>query len=133
LKGYRFVLALDSLVYHIGSLTSRGTEESVIAHGITRNVFLKKWKTTFEHFKQFSMLKGLEYVAPNAHITVNNPDKQLEDIINLINTPSGSIQVMLDGVKFDQKDLDCLLLLPYIVQGLEPQSEYQVGNIIIKT
>jgi GT2 family glycosyltransferase len=52
LKGYKFVLVLNSIVYHMGSLTSRGTEESTIAHDTTHKIFVKKWKIEFEYFKR---------------------------------------------------------------------------------
>ena len=133
LKGYKFVLVLNSIVYHMGSLTSRGTEESMIAHDTTRDIFIKKWKTTFDYFKQYSMLNGFNYNNPNIHITFNNPTNDLQNLINLLDTPTGSIHAIIDGKKFNQQDLDYLFLFPYIINNLESENTYEIGNIIIKT
>jgi GT2 family glycosyltransferase len=130
--GYRFVLVLDSLVYHIGSLTSRGTEESVIAHTTTQNIFLRKWKTTFEIIKEYTMLNGFEYKNPNLDIILHNPNKGVQDLVDLFNSTKGNIEVQVDGNKFYQQDVDYLLLFPYIIKDMEYGEIYEIGNLKIK-
>jgi GT2 family glycosyltransferase len=129
LEGCRFVLVLDSLVYHMGSLTSRGTEESVIAHTTTQNIFLRKWKTTFDVIKEYTMLNGFEYKKPSLDITLHNPNKSMQDLIDLFNSPDGAVEVQVDGNNFSQQDVDYLLLFPYIIKDLEPREVYEIGNL----
>ncbi len=132
MQGYRFVLVLNSLVYHMGSLTSRGTEESIIAHKTTESIFLRKWKTTFDVIKEYTMLNGLEYKKPSLDITLDNSGENLQDIVNTLNSPNGDIELHIDGNKFNQQDVDYLLLFPYIVRDLEQGQSYEIGNLRIK-
>ena len=132
LEGFRFVLVLDSLVYHIGSLTSRGTEESVIAHNTTQNIFLRKWKTTFDIIKEYTMLNGFDYKKPSLDITLYNPNKSIEDVVDIFNSPEGDVEVQIDGGNFNQQDLDYLLLFPYIIKDLEYEEVYEIGNLKVK-
>lgn len=133
LANYKFLFILNSIVYHIGSQTSRGTEESILAHKITQNIFLKKWKTTFEHFKQYSMLNELKYKKPNINIIINNSNPTLQEFINILNTPDGDIKAIIDGNRFTQQDIDYLFLFPYILQDLDLKENYEIGNIKINT
>lgn len=130
--GYRFVLVLDSLVYHIGSLTSRGTEESVIAHTTTQNIFIRKWKTTFEIIKEYTMLNGFEYKKPSLDIVLHNPNKGIQDLVDLFHSTKGDIEVQVDGNKFYQQDVDYMLLFPYIIKDMEYGESYEIGNLKIK-
>ena len=132
MSGFRFVLVLDSLVYHIGSLTSRGTEESVIAHNTTQNIFLRKWKTTFDIIKEYTMLNGFDYKKPSLDITLYNPNKSIEDVVDIFNSPEGDVEVQIDGGNFNQQDLDYLLLFPYIIKDLEYEEVYEIGNLKVK-
>jgi GT2 family glycosyltransferase len=129
IEGYRFALVLDSLVYHMGSLTSRGTAESDIAHSTTQNIFLKKWKTTFDIIKEYTMLNGFEYKKPSLDITLHNPNKNLQNVVDIFNSPEGDIEVHINGDKFNQQDVDYLLLFPYIIKGLEYGEVYEIGNL----
>lgn len=129
LEGFRFVLVLDSLVYHMGSLTSRGTEESAIAHNTTQNIFLRKWKTTFDVIKEYTMLNGFEYKKPSLDITLHNPNKNIQHVFDIFNSPEGEIEVQVDGGNFNQQDLDYLLLFPYIIRDLECEEVYEIGNL----
>lgn len=129
MEGYRFVLVLDSLIYHMGSLTSRGTEESDIAHNTTQKIFLKKWKTTFDVFKEYTMLNGFEYKKPSLDITLHNPNKNIQDVVDIFNSSEGDIEVHIDGNNFNQQDVDYLLLFPYIIKDLEYREVYEIGNL----
>ena len=129
LEGFRFVLVLDSLIYHMGSLTSRGTEESDIAHNTTQKIFLKKWKTTFDVFKEYTMLNGFEYKKPSLDITLHNPNKSIQDVVDIFNSSEGDIEVHIDGNNFNQQDVDYLLVFPYIIKDLEYGEVYEIGNL----
>lgn len=132
LAGYRFVLALDSIVYHMGSLTSRGTEESVRAHKTTHDIFLKKWKTSFEVFKRYTMLDGSEYEKPSLHINLNNPNDRVQHLLGLFHEEGGRVQVDVDGHSFSQQDVDNLLLFPYLLKDIEQGYTYEIGNLKVK-
>jgi GT2 family glycosyltransferase len=132
MEGYRFVLVLDSLVYHMGSLTSRGTEESAIAHTTTQNIFLKKWKTTFEVIKEYTMLNGFEYKKPSLDIILHNPNSSIQSIIDTLNSPNGEVEVHIDGHSFNQQDVDYLLLFPYLIKDMEYGEAYKIGNLKVK-
>jgi GT2 family glycosyltransferase len=132
MEGYRFVLVLDSLVYHMGSLTSRGTEESATAHTTTQNIFLKKWKTTFEIIKEYTMLNGFEYEKPSLDIILHNPNSNIQYIINMLNSPKGEVEVHIDGNNFNQQDVDYLLLFPYLTKDMEYGEVYEIGNLKLK-
>lgn len=133
MEGYRFVLVLDSLVYHMVSLTSRGTEESTTAHITTQNIFLKKWKTTFEIIKEYTMLNGFEYKKPSLNIILHNPsNSNIQSIIDILNSPNGEVEVHIDGHSFNQQDVNYLLLFPYIIKDMEYGEAYEIGNLKVK-
>lgn len=131
LEGYRFLLILDSIVYHIGSQTSRGTEESDIAHKTTQNIFLKKWKTTFDYFKQYTMLNNLSYNKPNIFIQKRNCNNLLSDFIDLLHEPQGNVILKVDGDKINQQDIEYMLQLPYMIHNISEKGTYEIGNLEI--
>jgi len=131
LKGYRFVLVLNSIVYHIGSLTSRGTKESDISHETTHRIFLNKWKVEFEHFKNYTMLHDIPYKKILTKINCINCNKQLEDYLNIISEDS-LIEVLVDGSKLTQQEFGYLQSLSYILQNIDGPGTYQIGSLEIK-
>lgn len=133
IAGYRFVLVLNSIVYHIGSLTSRKSHDSALAHATTQNIFLKKWKTTFEYFKQYTMLGGYAYKNPNARFLVTNSNESFNRFIELLNTTNGNVEICIDGQAITQQDVDYLMQLPYILQDTNTNETYTLGNLLIKT
>lgn len=134
LKGYKFILILDSVVYHVGSLTSRGTEESVFAHNTTEKIFIRKWKTTFEHFKIFCMLEGFNYTQPRVRIELLNcNDKALIDYIELFNDPKGLYTLRVDCNIITQADVDYIPQIPYIISETKPNNTYTLGNLVLTT
>jgi GT2 family glycosyltransferase len=133
IAGFRFVLSLDSIVYHIGSLTSRTSNDSVAAHNTTHDIFIHKWKTTFEHLKHYTMLNNMNYETPNVRYEVHNADPALNHLISLLNTDDGNIQISANGQHITQQDVDYLLQLPYLLQSTEKGAVYTIGNLTIKT
>jgi len=132
LAGFRFTLVLDSIIYHMGSLTSRGTEESIQAHKTTHDIFLKKWKTTFEVIKRFTMLDGLDYQKTSLSINLTNPTDHIKHLAGLFHEEDGAYQVDIDGNSFSQQDVDNLILFPYILRDIERGHTYEIGNLKVK-
>lgn len=133
LAGYKFKLILNSIVYHIGSLTSRTSSDSLHAHNTTQKIFLKKWKTTFEYYKLFSMFHGIEYSYPNLRIDSKNCNEQIKEYLELFNDPTGINLLQIDGSKLTQEDLELLAQIPYIIKSTDKNCEYEIGNLILKT
>lgn len=131
-EGYRFVQILNSLVYHMGSLTSRGTEESVIAHNTTKDLFIKKWKVPFEYIKQYTMISGIPYKKIPVKINCQNCLKDLKNFVDLINDEESNIEVLIDQTKLNQQDFQYLQTLPYILQSIHEPGNYELGNLRIK-
>ena len=130
LKGYKFVLVLNSIVYHMGSLTSRGTEESTIAHDTTHKIFVKKWKIEFEYFKNYSMLQNIPYKHTPAKITCHNCSEQIKEYLTLFSEES-NIEVLVDGSQLTQQELGYLQSLSYILQDIDSPGVYQIGSLQI--
>lgn len=130
-SGYSFVQVLNSLVYHMGSLTSRGTEESVLAHNTTRNLFLKKWKVPFEYIKEYTMRLGIPYKKIPIEVECKNCTRDLLDFIALINEPGSEIVVTIDQTKMTKEDFEYIQTLPYVLQTIEESGNYQLSNLTI--
>lgn len=129
--GYRFVQVLNSLVYHMGSMTSRGTEESVLAHNTTRDIFLKKWKVPFEYIKEYSMAGDMPYKKIPVEITCDNCTNDVLNFVYLINEPGSNVKVYFDQTKLNQQDFQYLQTLPYVLQSMEEPGSYELGNLKI--
>jgi len=131
LAGYKFLFILNSIVYHIGSQTSRGTEESIIAHNTTSQIFLKKWKTTFDYFKQYSMLNNLKYTKPKVLIEKINCNDELSSFLELFNEPEGDLILKIDGSKINQQEIEYIFQLPYIIDNIDENGTYMLGTLQI--
>lgn len=131
LAGFKFIQALDSIVYHMGSLTSRTGSESETAHVLTHKIFLKKWKVEFEYFKNYTMLQDIPYEKVPVKIESVNCTEQLKDYLSLISEES-SIEVFVDGSKISQEDVAYLQSLSYIVRSIEEPGTYEIGSLQIK-
>lgn len=127
--GYTFVQVLNSLVYHMGSLTSRGTEESIIAHNTTRDLFLKKWKVPFEYIKQYTMAGGIPYKSIPVEIECKNCNRDLLNFVNLISERGSDIKVSIDQTRLTQEDFQYIQTLPYVLQQIEEPGNYELGNL----
>jgi len=131
--GYRFTMILDAIVYHIPSMTSRNSADSAQAHSTTQKIFLKKWKTTFDCYKDFSMLHGSQYCYPSVNIQMQNCNDSLREYVELFSDPAGINTLKVDGAKLTQQDLDLLTQIPYIIESTDSNSTYELGNLILIT
>lgn len=129
--GFRFVQVLNSIVYHMGSLTSRGTAESDEASRTTSILFLKKWKTSWEYVRFYTLVNGIEYKKIDAEVNCTNCPQHLKPLIDLVSEPNSSIVVSVDGAQMNEKDLEYLQTLPYVLQSLTEAGQYKLGNLLI--
>jgi len=130
LSGFRFIHVLDSLVYHMGSLTSRGTKESDLSQKTTHKIFINKWKIEFEYFKNYTMLQDIPYIKKPIKIICNNCSEHIEEYLNMFSEES-SIEIIVDGLNLNQQELGYLQSLSYILQSINDPGVYQVGSLQI--
>jgi GT2 family glycosyltransferase len=130
LAGFRFIHVLDSLVYHMVSLTSRGTKESDISYETTHKIFLNKWKIEFEYFKNYTMLQNIPYIKTPVKIIYNNCPEHIKEYLNTISEDS-LIEVLVDGSKLSQQEFGYLQSLPYILQNIDGPGVYHIGSLQI--
>lgn len=131
LAGYKFTMILNAIVYHIGSLTSRKSADSSTSHKITEKIFLSKWKTTFDYYKQFSMLHGINYTYPSVNIQIQNCDKMLKEYLELFSDINAVNTIKVDGAKLTQNDIDLLPQIPFIIEMANSSGLYELGNLIL--
>lgn len=131
-SGYKFVHVLNSIVYHMGSLTSRGTQESVDSSKTTSKLFIKKWKAPWELIREYTLINGIEYKKIQFEITSINCRPELQEYIDLISDPDSNIKISFDGNKLTNEDYMYLQTLPYILQSIEDEGDYQIGNLNVK-
>lgn len=129
--GFTFVQVLTSLVYHMGSLTSRGTAESSEASQITSQLFVKKWKTPWEFMRHYTLTNGIEYKRIPVEILSRSGHAQLDAFIELINEPTSDIQISFDRTKLNQQDVEYLQTLPYVLQSIEEDGQYELGSLVV--
>lgn len=134
IAGYSFVLSLDSLVYHVGSVTSRiDSYQSHFSHLKTFNIFLKKWKTTFDLYKEYSMKNKIKYNRNKIKFKYKNCNQYLINLIKLIEDDDNfNILIELDGNNMTQTDTSHLLSLPFIINDTVEAGIYNVGNLKIE-
>lgn len=130
--GYNFIHIFGSLVYHMGSLTSRGTQESVESSITTRNLFIKKWKVSFEYIKHYTLLNKIPYKKIPVDIECINCKPQLLEYINLISEPGSDIKIFFDENKLSEQDFEYLQTLPYILQSIQEPGNYEIGSLKVK-
>lgn len=129
--GYTFIHALNSLVYHMGSLTSRESSDSKIAHELTHKIFLKKWKVEFEYFKNYTMLQHIPYKKVPVNIVCTNCNDQLKDYLSTISEES-PITVSVNGEKLTQEEFAYLQSLSYIIGDIDEPGVYEIGSIQVE-
>jgi GT2 family glycosyltransferase len=130
--GYKFIHVLNSLVYHMGSLTSRSGQEGIDSSKTTAGLYIKKWKTTWEYMRQYTLANGIPYKRIPVEIKGENCTPQLQEFIKLINEPGSDISVQFDMRSLQNQDFEYLQTLPYILQSIEEKGEYELGNLKIK-
>lgn len=131
LAGYTFTHALNSLVYHMGSLTSRESSDSNIAHQLTHKIFLKKWKVEFEYFKNYTMLQRIPYKKVLTKIVCTNCNDQTQQYLSAISEES-PITVFVDGTKLTQEEFGYLQSLSYIIGNIDEPGSYEIGSLRIE-
>jgi GT2 family glycosyltransferase len=129
--GYKFVQVLNSIVYHMGSLTSRGTKESDESMRTTATLFIKKWKTPWEQVRNYTLSNGIAYKKIPVDIRATNCHPNLQNFISLINEPGSDMVVSFDGNKLTQQDFEYLQTLPYVLQSVVEEGQYELGNLIV--
>lgn len=130
-EGFTFVQVLNSLVYHMGSLTARGTSESDEAMQITSHLFIKKWKTPWEYIRHYTLTNGIEYKRIPVEVIVHNGNLQLNSFVELISEPDSDMQVTVDGNKLSHQDIEFLQTLPYVLQSVDEEGQYELGNLVV--
>jgi GT2 family glycosyltransferase len=130
--GYKFTHVLNSLVYHMGSLTSRSSQEGIDSTKITQALYIKKWKVPWEYMRHYTLANGIPYKRIPVEIHGKNCSSQLQDLIGLISEKDSNIKVYFDAQLLQQEDFEYLQTLPYILQSIEDEGEYQIGNLNIK-
>jgi GT2 family glycosyltransferase len=130
--GYKFVHILNSLVYHMGSLTSRAGQEGIDSSKITQALYIKKWKVPWEYMRQYTLANGFPYKRIPVEINGENCLPQLQDLIDLISEKGSNIKITFNAQSLQQQDFEYLQTLPYILQSIEDKGDYEIGNLKIK-
>jgi hypothetical protein len=116
----------------MGSLTSRSGQEGIDSSKTTAGLYIKKWKTTWEYMRQYTLANGIPYKRIPVEIKGENCTPQLQEFIELINEPGSDISVQFDMRSLQNQDFEYLQTLPYILQSIEEKGEYELGNLKIK-
>ena len=132
LAGYTFIHILDSIVYHMGSLTSRTSSDSATAQEITGNIFIKKWKVPYEYIKQYTIDNNIPY--KNIPYTINaiNYNTDIKHILDLFSTENSSIIIYVDCNLITEQDFIYIQTLPYLLQSIQETGEYKIGCLNIQ-
>lgn len=129
--GIQFVQVLNSIVYHMGSMTSRGTKEGEEAMKTTPAIFVRKWKTTWEYARLYTLTHGIAYKRIPTEIKITNCPAQLEYLISLISEPNSDMIINGDASRLNQQDIEYLQTLPYVLQSIEEDGQYELGNLTV--
>lgn len=137
LNGTKFVQVLDSLVYHLVSLTSRNSEEGINASKTTESIFLKKWKIPFHVFKEYTMKNTIQYKKVRLTLECKNIDEMTKNfLVNFFDDESElpSSKLYIDGHKFTNDDLHFIQILPYIVSenNQAVKTKFELNNMILE-
>lgn len=130
--GYNFIQVLNSIVYHMGSLTSRGTQESIDSSNITSKLFIKKWKVPWEIIRDYTLLNKITYKKTSFKIKADNLEGNLKSFIELISDDQSNITISFDANKLTNEDLHNLQTLPYIFLSIDEPGDYELKNIKVK-
>jgi GT2 family glycosyltransferase len=131
-NGYTFVHALNCIVYHMGSLTSRVSNESAIAMETTSQLFIKKWKTQWEIIRKYTLENGIPYKFTKFEVVTENCPPSLQKYIDLISEKDSNIKVYINGSRLQQNDVEYLQTLPYLLSTIEAAGVYEIGNLKIE-
>jgi GT2 family glycosyltransferase len=131
MSGYNFVHSLNSIVYHMGSLTSRASNESNVAMQTTSNIFLSKWKCPWEYIRKYTLEHLIEYKKISFEIQARNCPIDMQNYFKLISDTGSNIKISIDGEKLNQNDVEYLQTLPYVLSSLEEYGTYEIGNLTV--
>jgi GT2 family glycosyltransferase len=129
--GYTFIHVLSSIVYHMGSLTSRGTQESIDASNTTSKLFIKKWKASWEIIRHYTLANRIPYKKIAFEIECKNCADNLREYIDLVSEKGSSVLISFDTNKLNQKDFEYIQTLPYVLQSIEDRGIYELSNLKI--
>lgn len=132
MNGFSFVQILNSIVYHMGSLTSRGSSESQIAMQTTNEVFIRKWKAPWDFIRRYTLENGIEYKPVQFEVITKNCHEGLQAYLNMISEKNSDIKVHVDGVKLQHSDVEYLQTLPYLLSTITEPGVYELGNLTIE-
>lgn len=128
---FRFVHVLDSIVYHMVSLTSRGTQESEDSMITTSRIFIKKWKCPWEIMRSYSLENKMPYRHIKTKFVVKNLNINLKNFIDLLHEEDGNVLVKIDGNIITKEDMHNLQILPYVLHSMDT-GKYELGNLLIE-
>ena len=131
INGYNFIHSLNSIVYHMGSLTSRASNESNVAMQTTSNIFVSKWKCPWEYIRKYTLEHFVEYKKVSFEIQSTNCPVDMQDYFKLISDVGSNIKIIIDGKKLNQSDVEYLQTLPYVLSSLEECGTYEIGNLTV--
>jgi hypothetical protein len=132
LAGFSFIHVLNSIVYHMGSLTSRTSADSATAHDLTRNIFIKKWKVPYEYIKQYTIDNKIPYKQISYTIIPTNYTNEIKQLIDLFSEQNSSIIIYVDCSLMTQQDFVYIQTLPYLLQTIQENGDYEIGSLKIK-
>lgn len=132
IAGYRFIHALNSMVYHMGSLTSRGTDESTHAMQITSKLFLRKWKVSWEAIKKYTLDNDIPYRHIPVELSVSNSQPNLDEFLSMISQNGSDIKITFDARKLTPLAMEYLQSLSYILQSIVEDGVYELENLKIQ-
>lgn len=132
IAGYKFIHVCNSLVYHMGSLTSRGTTESDYAMQTTSRLFVKKWKTTWDMIQKYTLDAGIPHRFIPATIIAHNSTPQLDAFIQLISQPNSDIKISFDARTLTPLGMEYLQSLPYVLQSIDDDGIYELETLTIQ-
>jgi len=132
LAGFSFIHVLNSIVYHMGSLTSRASADSATAHDITRNIFMKKWKVPYEYIKQYTIDNKIPYKQTSYTIIPTNYTNEIKQLLDLFSEENSSIIIYVDCSLMTQQDFVYIQTLPYLLQTIQENGDYEIGSLKIK-
>ena len=136
LAGFNFIQPWNSLVYHLtgrGAGSFDGDEERHKKWKDDMNkstlAFIKKWGQNVNHD---ALMKPIVYPVYNKSVIINNPNPQLNQLLEPWFNDGSDITVTIDGNTFNQQDFQIIQQLPAIIQDSGEVGEFTLGNLNIK-
>lgn len=154
LQGKKFIVSLDSLVYHFVSKTSRFSEEyknttALIEEKSNRN-FIRKWGSRRESprynisIRVFNATEALLRVLEpwcdtiyvdllqekiDSYIQQEQPNTAYDLKERIVDKAGADTTVRIDGKTFDAQDFQHIQMLPDILKENQAIGKFKLGNI----